>query len=137
MKYYKDKNGDVRAFPQDGSQDSFIDESYSLITGDELDRIINADKYLTDEQKEAERLKQFTLLTPRQFKLALLENDLLETVESQINQIADTKLKARIQIEYSEAEKFERQSESVIYMINLLKLNNEQVDQMWIYAMSL
>lgn len=91
----------------------------------------------TDDEKEAERLKQFASLTRRQFKLTLLENGLLETIESKINQIEDPKQKSRIQIEYLESEKFERQSESVIYMINMLELTVEQVDQMWLHAMSL
>ena len=91
----------------------------------------------TDEEKETERLMQFLPLTRRQFKLALNSNDQLETVESKINQIDDPKQKALIQIEYMESEKFERQSESVKYMINMLDLTAEQVDAMWLQAMTL
>lgn len=91
----------------------------------------------TEDEKEAERLKQFTPLTRRQFKLTLLENELLETIESRIELIEDPKQKSRIQIEYLESEKFERTSESVIYMVGMLDLTAEQVDQMWLHAMSL
>ena len=91
----------------------------------------------TDDEKEAERLKQFTPLTRRQFRLTLLENGLLETIESKIDQIEDPKQKSRIQIEYLESEKFERQSESVAYMVEMLDLTTEQVDAMWLHAMTL
>lgn len=91
----------------------------------------------TAEEKEAERLKQFTPLTRRQFKLALLENSLLETVEQTIAAIEDPTLKTRIQIEYNESERFERSNESVQYMLGLLSLTAEQVDEMWLYAATL
>lgn len=91
----------------------------------------------TDEEKEAERLKQFLPLTRRQFKLTLLENDLLATVESKIDLTEDPVQKTRIQIEYTESEKFERQSESVAYMVGMLDLSTEQVDAMWLQASQL
>lgn len=91
----------------------------------------------TAEEKEAERLKQFTPLTRRQFKLALLENSLLETVEHTIAIMEDLTLKTRIQIEYNESERFERSNESVQYMLGLLNLSSNQVDEMWLYAATL
>lgn len=135
-KYYK-KGEQVCAFLIDGSQDEFITSEMVEITPDEIDRAIYPEKYWTDEQKEAHRLSQFSPLTRRQFKLTLLENELLETIESKIELIEDPKQKSRIQIEYLESEKFERTSESVVYMINMLELTAEQVDQMWLHAMSL
>ena len=91
----------------------------------------------TAEEIEAERLKQFTPLTRRQFKLALLEHSLLETVERTIAAIEDPSIKTRIQIEYNESERFERSNESVQYMLSLLSLTAEQVDEMWLYAATL
>ncbi|USI86855.1 hypothetical protein LZ086_00020 [Acinetobacter johnsonii] len=58
-----------------------------------------------------------TPLTRRQFKLSLLENGLLDTVEQMIGAIEDPALKSRIQIEYSESERFERTNDSVKYML--------------------
>jgi len=80
---------------------------------------------------------QFKPLTRRQFKLALLENGLLETVEQIIESIEDPILKTRIQIEYSESERFERTNESVKYMLGVLDLTLDQVDEMWRYAITL
>ena len=76
-------------------------------------------------------------LSRLQFKLALLENGLLNTVEQMIESIEDPIIKARIQIEYSESERFERSNESVQYMLGVLNLTSDQVDEMWRYAITL
>ncbi len=76
-------------------------------------------------------------LSRRQFKLALLENGLLNTVEEMIESIEDPTIKARIQIEYNESERFERSNESVQYMLGVLNLTSDQMDDMWRYAMTL
>ncbi|UYF76576.1 hypothetical protein LSO58_06785 [Acinetobacter ursingii] len=128
MKYFKSqKNGEVFAF-----EDDLIE-----MTADEVDRHLNPQNYLTDEEKEQLRLTEFTALTRRQFKLGLLENDLLNTVEQSIAGIEDPELKNRIEIEYNESEKFERTNDSVKYMLSILNLTDEQVDEMWRYAMTL
>ncbi|MEX3801010.1 hypothetical protein NKV55_017125 [Acinetobacter baumannii] len=69
--------------------------------------------------------------------MALLENGLLDLIEQRINAIEDQQMRTRIQIEYTESVNFERKSESVLYMATLLGLNEEQFDEMWIYAMTL
>jgi predicted secreted protein len=137
MKYFKDQNGSVWAFEADGSQDDLITEDFVTMTVDEIDRHINPQNYLSDEEKEQLRLAQFLSLTRRQFKLALHENNLLDTVEQTINAIEDPTLKTRIQIEYNESERFERSNQSVQYMLGILNLTADQVDEMWLYAATL
>ena len=136
MKYFK-LNNDVYAFEFDGSQDHLIKDDFIEMTAEEIDQHINPQKYLSDEEKEQLRLNQFKPLTRRQFKLALLENNLLATVEQMIDSIEDQTLKTRIQIEYSESERFERINDSVKYMLRVLNLTSEQVDAMWEQAMEL
>lgn len=91
----------------------------------------------TEEDKLSAHLAQFQPLTRRQFKLALLENSLIETVEQTIVAIEDPTLKTRIQIEYNESERFERTNQSVQYMLGFLNLTAKQVDEMWFYASTL
>ncbi|KAF1012288.1 MAG: hypothetical protein GAK29_04873 [Acinetobacter bereziniae] len=136
MKYFK-KNGEVFAFESDGSQDELISEDFVKMTKNEVDRHLNPEKYLSDDEKRKIFLNTLTPLTRRQFKLALLENDLLEKVESTIDNIPDLQLRKRMQIEYSESAEFHRQSESVIAMCEMLELSEDQVDQLWLHAMSL
>lgn len=128
MKYFKNQNsGEVFAF-----EDDLIE-----MTTEEVDRHLNPENYLTDEEKEQIRLAKFTSLTRRQFKLVLLEKDLLNIVEQSIKAIEDKTLRTRIQIEYEESDKFERSNDSVQYMLSILNLTDEQVDEMWRYAMTL
>ena len=131
-----------------------IAERYSL--SDELKEIRNSSSpsfavyadYVEDcrqwgsEQKAALGLaddtsKKLRALTRRQFKLVLIENDLLTAIETAIAVIEDEALKARIEVEYKEATSFVRESESVAYMSNLLGLNDEQLDAMWAQALTL
>lgn len=107
------------------------------MTEQDVDRIYNPEKYLSEEQLHQLYLSNLPSLTRRQFKLTLLENDLLETIETEINSIADPKQKARIQIEYSEATSFTRTSESVKYMLALLDISEEQANAMWENAATL
>lgn len=136
MKYLK-KGNEIFAFEVDNSQDHLITDEFVLMTANEVDRHINPGKYLSDEEKRAQYLASLNPLTRRQFKLVLLENDLLNHIENAISAIVDDKTRARIQIEYVEAVEFHRTSESVAYMCTLLGLTDDQVDTMWEQALSL
>lgn len=138
MKYFRNTQTDlIHAFEQDGSQDELITEDFIQLTEEETDRLLNPERYLTDEEKEQIYLSNFPALTRRQFKLALLDNGLLNTVEASIEAIKDPIMKQRVQIEYSESERFERGNPSVKYMMDELNLNLEEVDKLWNYALSL
>ncbi|ENV16981.1 hypothetical protein [Acinetobacter guillouiae] len=138
MKYYRNINTNlIHGFESDGSQDELITDEFKPLTKTEKDRLINPQKYLSEEEKRNIFLSTLTPLTRRQFKLALLENDLLDRVESTIETIPDSLLRKRLQIEYTESDEFQRQSESVIAMCNLLELKEEEVDSLWQKAMTL
>ena len=108
-----------------------ISDIDACVFDDELNIIVDADR------AKILKSQQLSSLTRRQFKLALLENGLLSTVEQVIESIEDPIIKARIQIEYSESERFERSNESVQYMLGVLNLTSDQVDEMWRYAMTI
>ena len=136
MKYYK-KGNEVFAFEDDGSQDEYITQDMVRMTSSEVDKHLNPKKYMTDEQLYDIYVKSLKPLTRRQFKLALLENNLLEQVETLINSVEDVTQRTRLQIEYSEATEFQRTSNSVKYMCNLLGLTEEQINQMWEQGLTL
>lgn len=136
MKYYKLGNV-VYAFEDDGSQDDYIKPEMVLMTSEEVYKHINPEKYLTEEQKYSIYLNSLKPLTRRQFKLVLLENDLLDAVELSINNIEDKTTKTRMQIEYTEATEFKRNSESLLFMCQLLNLSEEQINTMWEKALTL
>ena len=138
MKYYRNITTNlIHGFESDGSQDELITDEFKPLTKAEKERLLNPQKFLTVEEKRDIFLSTLKPLTRRQFKLALLENDLLDRVESTIDTIPDSLLRKRLQIEYSESDEFQRQSESVIAMCNLLELKEEEVDSLWQKAMKL
>ena len=136
MKYYK-LNNEVFAFEEDGSQDNYITDDMTLMTEQEIDRHVCPEKYYTEEQKYNIYLNSLKPLTRRQFKLALLENNLLTAIDAAINTIPDPLLKARIEIEYAEATEFLRTSDSVKQMLGLLEISEAQVNEMWETAQNL
>ena len=136
MKYYRLEN-QVFAFEADGSQDDYIKPEMVKMTADEVDRHINPDNYLSAEQKQEQYLASLKPLTRRQFKLALLHADLTATIEQAIADVADAKLKAVLEIEYSEATEFVRTSDSVAYICNLLELTDAEINAIWENALTL
>ena len=54
-----------------------------------------------------------------------------------INSIEDVTQRTRLQIEYTEATEFQRTSDSMKYMCNLLGLTEEQINQMWEQGLAL
>lgn len=137
MKYFKKPDNSVWAFESDGSQDDYITDDMIEMAAQEIDKHINPEKYYTEEQKYNIYLNSLKPLTRRQFKLALLENNLLTTIDAAINNISDPLLKARLEIEYTEATEFVRTSESVKYMLSILELTEEQANLMWEAAQAL
>ena len=92
----------------------------------------------TAEELEAERLKQFTPLTRYQFFRALLENGYKSAdIEAQINTITDEYQRELVLLGWQSANNFIRTDESVLLMQNMLAWSDEQVEQMWTYAMTL
>ena len=136
MKYYK-KGSEVFAFENDGSQDEYITVDMVRMTSSEVDKHLNPMKYMTDEQLYDIYIKSLKPLTRRQFKLVLLENNLLDQVETLINSIEDVTQRTRLQIEYAEATEFQRTSDSIKYMCSLLGLTEEQINQMWEQGLTL
>lgn len=136
MKYYK-KDSEVFAFESDGSQDDYITEDMVRMTPSEVDKHVNPTKYMSDAQLYEIYVNSLKPLTRRQFKLVLLENDLTSQVEQAIDNIQDLKEKNRMIIEYTEATEFQRTSDSMKYMCNLLGLSEDQINQMWEQGLAL
>ena len=136
MKYYN-LNNKIHAFEADGSQDSFITEDMIPITWEDAQLILNPPDTRTEEEKEADLTASLPPLTRRQFRLALHRHNLLNIVENSINAIEDEYLRTNMQIEYQDADKFFRTSESVLYMIQMLGLTEKQVNVMWEQGLAL
>lgn len=135
MNYFKKQDGSVWAF--DNDQLDLVQVDMVAMTDEEIDRHINPEKYLTEAEKYTNYLNSLPPLSRRQFKLALLANNLLDVIDNTIAGIADPLVKAHITIEYTEAIEFVRTSESVKYMLNILDLTEEQANTIWEQALTL
>lgn len=76
MKYYK-KDDQVYAFEDDGSQDDYITSDMVLMTADEVDRHLNPQNYLTDEQKLQIKKESNLQKAQSEYDIATLKIDAL------------------------------------------------------------
>jgi hypothetical protein len=92
----------------------------------------------TVEQAEADlnKLRAWSIpVTPRQFKLALLDIDVYpETVEAAIATIEDAKLRTAAQIEWREASVFRRDHPLLAQIAPLLGATDEMLDAIFLNA---
>ena len=77
-------------------------------------------------------------LTRRQFRLALVANGYnLSDIEALINKIEDVGQRQFTQIEWQDANTFERHNQSLLLMASMLEISSDQLNQMWAQALAL
>ncbi|MBJ9947775.1 hypothetical protein I5729_01420 [Acinetobacter bereziniae] len=92
----------------------------------------------TEEKIISDEIAILPPLTRRQFRLALVQNDFdLSYVEEKIKSIDDKKQQQIIQIEWEDAQTFERTSTSLNVMADILDLDDQKINELWQYAMTL
>lgn len=130
MRYFK-LNDLVYSFSDDPEEDAFITSEMVPMTADEIDRHVNPKKYMTMEEKRADYLASLKPLSRRQFKLILLEYNLLDKVMPSIDLIEDPKLKAKVLIEWEDSAAFERTNPTINALFPLMGLKESKVDALW------
>ena len=130
MKYYK-KGSEVFAFENDGSQDYYITKAMVKMTDDEVDRHINPEQYLSDEEKAQLNRERMPTLSPIEFDIKLNNVGLYDAVQELI------KDNFEMRIAYNRATFFSRTSSFVDQARIALGLTDEQVDAMWEQAITL
>ena len=124
MKYYK-LNNDVYAFELDGSQDDHIKPDMVLMSDEEIDKHINPQKYMSDEEKLQFSRQNMPQLSPIEFDIKLVDAGLYDQVQDLIQ--SDIKLR----IAYTRATFFSRTDPFIDQARIALGLTDEQVDDMW------
>ena len=124
MKYYK-KGSEVFAFENDGSQDDYITEDMVKMTDDEVDRHVNPEKYLSDEEKAQLNRERMLTLTPIEFDIKLNNVGLYDAVQELI------KDNFEMRIAYNRATFFSRTDPFIDQARIALGLTDEQVDTIW------
>ena len=92
----------------------------------------------TEEEQLQYKRSQYPSLTRYQFLRCLLENGYKSSnIEAQILTIEDEFTRELTLLGFKEATNFVRTDESVIAMQSILNLDDDQVDAMWLYALTL
>lgn len=77
-------------------------------------------------------------LTRRQFRLTLVANGFnLNDIDALIAQIPDATQRQFTQIEWQDANTFERHNPSLLLMASMLEISSDQLNQMWAQALAL
>ena len=124
MKYYK-LNQEVYAFESDGSQDEYITEHMVKMSDDEVDRHVNPEKYLSDEERAQLNRERMPNLTPIEFDIKLNNAGLYDAVQDLI------KDNFEMRIAYNRATFFSRTDPFINQAQIALNLTDEQVDTIW------
>lgn len=122
MKYYKDNNGNVFAYELDGSQDHLIGDKVAM-TAEEVEAHLNPPVVITIPQ----------VVTMRQTRLALLQSNLLVTVDTAIASGTDEAMK----IEWEYATEVRRDWASLITLSTSLGMTTKQLDDLFLLASTL
>ena len=126
QKYIKNDFSEVRYYEDDVNVSDWIDlNEYRLMTDDEVDRHVNPEKYLSDEEKAQLNRERMPTLTPIEFDIKLIDAGLYDQVQSLIQ--SDVKLK----IAYTRATFFSRTDPFIDQARIALGLTDDQVDLMW------
>ena len=92
----------------------------------------------TEEEKLAYKRSQYPKLTRYQFMRGMLENGCKSSdIEAQIMRIEDEFTRELTLLGFKEATNFVRTDENILAMQSVLNLNDDQVDEMWEYALTL
>lgn len=125
MRYFK-KNKTIKAFDDTVKvSDWGIDNTWSELSLEEIDRIENPDNYLTHEEKAQLAREQMPALTPIQFDIKLNRVGLYNAVQDLV------KDNFELRIAYNRATYFSRTDPFIGQARLLLGLTDEQVDEMW------
>lgn len=100
--------------------------------------IIDGAVVVNKNKLELYKCSQYPKLTRYQFMRGLLENGYKSSdIEAKIMLIEDEYTRELTMIGFKDATNFVRTDESVIAMQSILNLNDEKVDAMWEYALTL
>ena len=124
MKYYK-LNNVVYAFESDGSQDEYITKDMTKLSDDEVDRHVNPEKYLSDNERLQLARERMQNLPPIEFDIKLNNAGLYDTVQDLI------KDNFELRIAYNRATFFSRTDPFIDQARIALGLTDEQVDMIW------
>ena len=129
MRYFK-KGLEVYAFEE--NQLHLVDNTFSAMNAEEVDRHINPQNYMSDEEKLSYKRSQYPKLTRYQFMRGLLEMGFKSSdIEAQILLIEDEFTRDLTMLGFKDATNFERNNQSVAIIRDMLNKTDLELDEFW------
>ena len=119
------KGNEIYAYSDTQIEDG-LSEGLTELTPDEIDRHLNPEKYLSDEEKAQLNRERMPTLSPIEFDIKLNNNGLYDAVQDLI------KDNFEIRIAYNRATFFKRTDLFIDQARIALNLTDEQVDSIWL-----
>ena len=116
------------------------DEHISLLNGQSSGKIISADAKgnpILIDPPIVPIEQTLAPLSQYQFRMCLINNNMLDKITTEINNIADATIKLKVETAFNYAQYFSRTDALVEYMISLLNLTNDQVNTIWQEALTI
>lgn len=132
MKYYKDKDDNVYAFEEDGSQDEYIPSDLVAISKEEADNIIEKNQKVEDDAGAPDTLSRFQMLSI--LKITKLDSgeSMYQVVDSFIKDLSeDTADNIIIKTAWDTAPEFRRDSLLATAAQKRLKLSDAEADELF------
>ena len=118
------KENEIYAY-SDTQIEGGLSEGLTELTSDEIDKHLNPEKYLSDEEKAQLNRESMPTLTPIEFDIKLNNAGLYDAVQELI------KDKFELRIAYNRATFFSRTDPFIDQARIALNLTDEQVDMIW------
>ena len=119
------KENEIYAYSDTQIKDG-LSEGLTELTPDEIDKHLNPEKYLSDEEKAQLNRERMPTLTPIEFDIKLNNAGLYDTVQELI------KDNFEMRIAYNRATFFSRTDPFIDQARIALNLTDEQVDMIWL-----
>ena len=126
MIYFRNTlNQEIYAYDDEQQASLYVDDSFIILSSSEVDKHLNPEKYLSDEDRAQLGRERMPTLTPIEFDIKLNNAGLYDAVQELIKDSIE------LRIAYNRATFFSRTDPFIDQARIALGLTDEQVDEMW------
>ena len=126
MIYFRNTlNQEIYAYDDEQQANLYVDDSFIILSSNEVNKHLNPEKYLSDEERSQLARERMPTLTPIEFDIKLNNAGLYDAVQELIKDSFE------LRITYNRATFFSRTDPFIDQTRIALNLTDEQVDEMW------
>ena len=126
MIYFRNTlNQEIYAYDGEQQASLHVDDNFIILSKSEVDKHLNPEKYISDEERSQLARERMPQLTPIEFDIKLNNAGLYDAVQESIKDSFE------LRIAYNRATFFSRTDPFIDQARIALNLTDEQVDEMW------